>query len=122
MTTSHTKKYELTHIARYSLVWFFDLGRISSVGLAQAFTVETLILSLWLRITEAGHLAVFHQNLSGDKAIPLQYTYTNSLKPLMLFVFCRDENLANLLNNNKLLIECVNMWVWVNTRVDESNV
>ena len=72
-TTSHTKEYELTDFARYSLIWFSDLGRISSVGLAQAFMVATLILSLRLRITEAGHLAVFHQNLSGAKAVPLQY-------------------------------------------------
>ena len=48
-------------------------GRISSVGLAQAFMVATLILSLRLRIADAGHLAVFHQNLSGGKAVPLQY-------------------------------------------------
>ena len=60
--TSHTKKYELTHFARYSLVWFCDLGRISSVDLAQACMIATLILSLWLRIVEAGHPAVFHQN------------------------------------------------------------
>ena len=73
MTTSHTKKYELTHFVRYLLVCFVILQRISSVGLAQAFMVATLILSLRLRIAEAGHLAVFHQNLSGDKAIPLQY-------------------------------------------------
>ena len=59
------KKYEFTHFARYSLVWFCDLERISSVGLAQAFMVATLILSLRLGIAEAGHLAVFHQNLSG---------------------------------------------------------
>ena len=75
VTTSHTKKHELTHFARYSLVWFYDLGRILSVGLAQAFMVATLILSLRLRITEAGHLAVFYQNLSGGKAIPLQYIF-----------------------------------------------
>ena len=25
MTTSHTKKYESTHYARYGLVWFGDL-------------------------------------------------------------------------------------------------
>ena len=73
VTTSHTKKYEVTHFGRYSLVWFCDLGRISSVGLAQAFMVATLILSLRLRIAEAGHLAVFHQNLSEGKAVPLQY-------------------------------------------------
>ena len=74
VTTSHTKKYEVTHFARYSLVWFCDLGRISSVGLAQAFMVATLILSWRLRIAEAGHLAVIHQHLSGDKAVPLQYS------------------------------------------------
>ena len=34
--------------------------------------VATLILSLRLRIAEAGHLAVFHQNLSGGKAVPFQ--------------------------------------------------
>ena len=34
--------------------------------------VTTLILGSRLRITEAGHLAVFHQNLSGSKAVPLQ--------------------------------------------------
>ena len=73
MTTSHTKKYEVTHFARYSLVWFCDLGRISSVGLAQPFMLATLILSLRLRIAEAGHLAVIHQNLSEGKAVPLQY-------------------------------------------------
>ena len=34
----------------------------------------TLILRLWLRIAEAGHLAMFHQNpLSGGKAVPLQH-------------------------------------------------
>ena len=71
VTTSHTKKF-----ARYSLVWFCDLGRISSVGLAQAFMVATLILSLRLRIAEAGHLAVFHQNLSGGKAT-LQCNYVS---------------------------------------------
>ena len=27
VTTSHTKKYELTHFARYSFVWFCDLGK-----------------------------------------------------------------------------------------------
>ena len=32
----------------------------------------TLILSLRLRIAEAGHLAVIRQNLSGGKAVPLQ--------------------------------------------------
>ena len=74
MTTSHTKKYEVMLFARYSLVWFCDLGRISGVGLAQAFIVATLILSLRLRIAKAGHLAVIHQNLSGGKAVPLQYT------------------------------------------------
>ena len=68
VTTSHTKKYEITHFARYSLVWFCDLGRISSVGLVQAFMVATLILSLRLRIAEAGHLAVIRQNLSGRRA------------------------------------------------------
>ena len=73
VTTSHTKKYEVTHFARYSLVVFCDLGRISSVGLAQAFMDATLILSLRLRIAEAGHLVVIHQNLPGGKAIPLQY-------------------------------------------------
>ena len=72
VTTSHTKKYEVRHFARYSLVWFCDLRRISSVGLAQAFMVATLILSLRLRIAEAGHLAVIHQNLSDGKAVPLQ--------------------------------------------------
>ena len=72
VTTSHTKKYELTLFARYSLVCFCDLGRISSIVLAEAFTVATLILSLRLRIAEAGHLAVLHQNLSGGKAVPLQ--------------------------------------------------
>ena len=71
VTTSHTKKYEVTHFARYSLVWFCDLGRISSVGLAQAFMVATMILGLRLRIAEAGHLVVIHQNLSGGKAVPL---------------------------------------------------
>ena len=75
MTTSHTEKSELTHFARYSLVWFSDLERISSVGQAQAFMVATLILSLRFRIVEAGHLPVFHQNLSGGKAVPLQYAY-----------------------------------------------
>ena len=49
------------------------LGRISSVGLAQTFMVATLILGLRLRITEAGHLAVFYQKLSGGKAAPLNY-------------------------------------------------
>ena len=73
LTTSHTKKYEVTYFARYSLVWFCDLGRISSVGLAKAFMVATLILSLRLRIAEAGHLAVIRQNLSGGKAVPLRY-------------------------------------------------
>ena len=73
VTTSHTKKYEVTHFAKYSLVWFCDLGRISSVGLAQAFMIATLILSLRLRIAEAGHLVVIRQNLSGGKAVPLQY-------------------------------------------------
>ena len=73
MTTSHTKKYELTHFARHSLVWFCDLERISSVVLAQAFMMASLILSLRLRIAEAGDLAVFHQNLSGSKAVPSQY-------------------------------------------------
>ena len=74
VTTSHTQKYELTHFARCWLVWFCDLGKILIVGLPQAFMVATLILSLRLRIAEAGHLAVFHQNLSGGKAVPLQYT------------------------------------------------
>ena len=37
--------------------------------------VATLILGLRLRIAAAGHLAVFHQNLSGGKAVPLQYIY-----------------------------------------------
>ena len=83
VTTSHTKKYEFTHFARYSLVWFFDLERISSVGLAEAFMVATLILSLRLRIAEAGHLAVFHQNLSGGKAVPLQYTMERRLSGLL---------------------------------------
>ena len=32
--------------------------------------VATLILSLQFRIAEAGHLAAFHQNLSGGKAVP----------------------------------------------------
>ena len=73
--TSNTKKYELTHFARYSLVCFCDLGRISSVGLAQAFIVAILIISLRLRIAEAGHLAVFPQNLSGGKVVPLHYRY-----------------------------------------------
>ena len=27
VTTSHTKKYKLTHFARFSLVWFCDLGK-----------------------------------------------------------------------------------------------
>ena len=45
-------------------------------GLAQAFMVTTLILSLRLRIAEAGHLAVFNQNLSGGKAVPLHYMDT----------------------------------------------
>ena len=56
VTTSHTKKYELTHFARYLLVWFCDLGRISSIGLArerifllsglaEPFMFATLILS-----------------------------------------------------------------------------
>ena len=44
---------------------FCDLERTPSVGLAQAFMVATLIFNLRLRIAEAGHLAVFHQNLSG---------------------------------------------------------
>ena len=35
--------------------------------------VATSILSLRLRMAEVGHLAVFHQNLSGGKAVPLQY-------------------------------------------------
>ena len=73
VTTSHTKTYELSHFARYSLVWFCDLRRISSTDLARALMVATLILSLRLRIAEAGHLAVFHQNLSGGNTVPLQY-------------------------------------------------
>ena len=76
VTKSHTKKYELTHFARYSLVSFCDLGRISSVGLAQAFMVATSILSLRLRIAETGHLAVFHQNLSN---------YLNKLTKILQF-------------------------------------
>ena len=51
------------------------LGRISSVGLAQAFIVATLILGLRLRVTATGHLAVFHQNLSGGQVVPLQYKF-----------------------------------------------
>ena len=78
VTTSHTKKYEVTHFASYLLVWFCDLGRNPSVGLAQAFMVTTLVLSLRLRIAEAGHLAVIHQNLSGGKAVPLQYRRKNT--------------------------------------------
>ena len=27
VTTSHTKKYESTHFAKYSLVWFCDLEK-----------------------------------------------------------------------------------------------
>ena len=40
--------------------------------------VATLILSLRLRIAEAGHLAVFHRNLPDGKA--LQYLLYNTLK------------------------------------------
>ena len=76
VTTSHSKKYELMDFARYYLVWFCDLGRISSVCLAQAFIVATLILDLRLRITAAGHLAVVHQNLSRAKAVPLHNGHT----------------------------------------------
>ena len=92
-TTSHTKKYELTHFARYSLVWFCDLVRISSVGLAQAFIVATLILSLRLRVAKAGHLAVFHQNLSGGKAVPLQY-----IRPNIFFLNRFLNHLLDVLN------------------------
>ena len=42
--------------------------------------VATLILGLRLRIAEAGHLAVFHQNLSGAKAVPLQYIYVGFIR------------------------------------------
>ena len=73
VATNHTKKCDLTHFARYWLVWFCDLERITSVGLALGFMVATLILSLRLRIVEAGHLAVFHQKLLGGKAVPLQH-------------------------------------------------
>ena len=48
-----------------------DLERWSGSGL---YGLDILILSLWLRIAEAGHLAVFHQNLSGGKAVPLKYS------------------------------------------------
>ena len=36
-----------------------------------------LLLGLQLRITEAGHLAVFDQNLSGGKALLLQWIRGN---------------------------------------------
>ena len=73
--------YELTHFSRYSLVWFCNLERISDIGLAEAFMVATLILSLQLRLAETSHLAIFHQNLSGGKAVPLQYilSYTERI-------------------------------------------
>ena len=40
--------------------------------------IATLKLGLRLRIAEASHLAVFHQNLSGDKAVPLQKLCTTA--------------------------------------------
>ena len=83
VATSHTIKYEVTHFARYSLVWFCDLWRISSDGLAQAFMEATLILSLRLRTAEAGHLAVIHQSLPGGKAVPLQYICSFQSREIM---------------------------------------
>ena len=68
--TSHTKRF--CEILVSLVLW---LGKIPNVGLAPAFMITTLILSLRLRITEAGHLAVFHQNLSGDMAVPLKYIF-----------------------------------------------
>ena len=52
--------------------------------------VATLIFSLRLRFAEAGHLAVFYQNLSQGKAVPLQYVVhrESSLKPISCEISC----------------------------------
>ena len=109
VTTSHTKKYEVTYFARSSLVWFWDLGRISSVGLAQAFTDATLILSLRLRIAEAGHLAVIHQNLSRGKAVPLQYKNENfNIMPYIIYVVKKQSFIYTCQTDSQLQTEVIN--------------
>ena len=67
---------KLTHINTHT-----TCNNRNNVGLAQAFMVATLILGLRLRVAEAGHLEVFHQNFSGRKAIPLQFRYIHAKIP-----------------------------------------
>ena len=61
-------------IAIYSFAWVCDReGSLVLAWLKPLYVRSIDTISSRLYIAEAGHLAVLYQNLSGGKAVPLQY-------------------------------------------------
>ena len=66
--------------------------------------VATLLFVLRLRIAEAGHLAVFHQNLSGGTAVPLQYILYKSSSKTKDSLYCQKPECVYHKNKMMLLL------------------